>query len=262
METKKKMPIWKKILFGIGIFIALIFVLSLLFPIDYYKQGLDYYKKQDYKKAFSYFNRVASSDKNYNDAIDKIEQLKPIVDSINKAAEIAKNKKQESKDNIKTEKERAVDNSNSTNETKSSSTNGLKGVVGTSYDLGSLTYKVERVKFKKFIGGLYTLKKAGGIFLIITLTVINKEKEQIIIDNSYFKLVDENGAVYKYSLDASTTLEVTQFPGETFMGMTINPNVSKKAKVVFEVPTKKKNYKLIFQKPFSTEFLEFDMNEQ
>lgn len=139
--------------------------------------------------------------------------------------------------------------------------NSIQGLVGQSYDLGTISYKIERTKFKKFIGGAYTLNKADGIFLIISLTVTNKGQNQIIIDNSYFQLADESGAVYEYSPDATATLEVSGVGGETFWGMTINPHVSKKAKVIFELPTKNKNYKLIFNDPFSEKSLEVYMND-
>ena len=79
-----------------------------------------------------------------------------------------------------------------------SNNNSIQGLVGHSYDLGSISYKIERTKFKKFIGGAYTLNKADGIFMI-TLSVTNKGQNQVIIDNSYFQLADETGAVYEYS---------------------------------------------------------------
>ena len=106
------------------------------------------------------------------------------------------------------------------------------------------------------------MNKADGVFLVITLTVTNKDQKQILIDNSFFRLSDESGSVYDYSPDGTATLELTDFPGETFMGMTINPHVSKKAKVVFEVPTKKKDYKLIFVDPFSEEYLGINLSEK
>ena len=257
MDTKQKMPIWKKLLIGFGILIVILFTLPFIFPTDYYKEGIDSYNKQNFQKALYNFNNVKPEDKNYNDAISKIKELKPIVDSLNKQVELAKKEKQDNKEKKKVDETQP----NETKVGKESKENSIKGSIGQSYDLGPLTYKIERVKFKKFIGGIYTLNKADGVFLIITLTVTNKEQKQILIDNSFFRLVDEGGAVYDYSPDGTATLELTEFPGETFMGMTINPNVSKKAKVVFEVPTKKKNYKLVFSDPFSDEYLEIDMNE-
>lgn len=253
MDTKKN-PIWKKLLIGFGILIAILFTLPFIFPTDYYKEGIDFYNKQNYKKALYKFNNVKQEDKNYNDAILKIKEIKPIVDSLEKTEQLVKKDKQQKKEN-------SVTNTKDNRGENVESDKGLKGTIGQTYDLGALSYKIEKVKFKKFIGGLYTLNKADGVFLIITLTVTNKEQKQILIDNSFFKLLDESGAVYEYSPDATSTLELTEFPGKTFMGMTINPHVSKKAKVVFEVPTKKKAYKLVFTDPLTDEFLEIEMTE-
>ena len=268
MEQKPKMAIWKKVLIGIVATFSVLLILSKLFPINYYETGIDNYNKKNYKEALENFNNVESSDKNYKDAILKISEIKPIVDSLIKIEEIEKEKKQLEKNNSaksqekveakETEKESVDKTANSSIE--STKNEGLKGTVGQSYNVGSLTYKVERVKFKKFIGGLYTLNKADGVFVIITLTVTNKSHKEISIDNSYFKLTDESGAEYEYSPDGTASLELSQFPGETFMGMSLNPNVAKKGKVVFEVPSKKKNYKLVFTDPFSGTFLEIDMN--
>lgn|GEM_PF-4178641 len=219
-----------------------------LFPIDYYKNGLDYYNKEDYPSAFRNFSLVGPDDKHYKDATEKIKEIKPIIDSLNARKVNSDNTKQPSSEiEIKRESSKVE--------------NGIKGSIGKTYDLGNLEYKIERVKFKKFIGGLLTLTKADGEFLIISLVVSNKSKEQIIVDNSFFKLEDENGDTYDYSPDASMTLELTGFPGKTLMGMTINPQVSKTAKVVFEVPSKSKNYKLVFVDPTSDDNLEIDMKE-
>lgn len=256
MDTKQKKPIWKKVLIGLGIFIVVLFTLPFIFPTDYYKIGIDYYNKKNFKKALYNFNNVKLEDKNYNDAISKIKEIKPFVDSLNKQAEIAKKEKHVYKEKIQTENQSRDNKVGKENKEK-----GIKGTIGQSYELGSLTYKIERIKYKNFIGGIYTLNKADGEFLIITLTVTNKGQKQVLIDNSFFKLVDQSGAVYDYSPDGTATLELTEFPGETFMGMTINPNVSKKAKVVFEVPTKKKKYNLVFADPFSDDYLEIYMKD-
>jgi hypothetical protein len=257
MEQKAKMPLWKKGLIGVVIAVVSINVLVLLFPIDYYETGMDHYSKQNYKEALRNFNHVKQSDKNYTNAISKIKEMKPIVDSLVKVEAIEKEKI--AKKQLKqTEKEKS--NEIKTSATTSLKEGGLIGTVGQSYEVGSLTYKVERVKFKKFIGGIYTLNKADGIFAIITLTVTNKSHKEILIDNSFFKLTDESGAEYGYSPDGTASLELSEFPGETFLGMSLNPNVAKKGKVVFELPTKNKNYKLVFTDPFSNLFLEIDMN--
>ena len=274
MEQKKKMSIWKKVLIGIGAALGSLIILSNLFPVNYYETGIDNYNKKNYKEALENFTKVETSDINYKNAILKINEIKPIVDSIIKVEEIEKAKSIAAKNNSENQEEKIAPKEteiNTEKETKSESKQenmpideiskdkGLTGTVGQSYEVGSLTYKVERVKFKKFIGGLYTLNKADGVFVIISLTVTNKSRKEINIDNSFFKLTDESGAEYEYSPDGTASLEISQFPGETFMGMSLNPNVAKKGKVVFEVPSKKKNYKLIFTDPYSGTFLEIDM---
>lgn len=274
MEQKPKIAVWKKVLIGIVASFFGILILSKLFPINYYETGIDKYNKKEFKEALEDLSKVEPTDKNYTSAIAKITEIKPIVDSIINAENIEKAKQEKVKTEITEKREETketvkepvsetvtdVEENNAVNVKKNISEEGLKGTVGQSYEVGTLTYKVERVKFKKFIGGLYTLNKADGIFVIISLTATNKSKKTINIDNSYFKLTDESGAEYEYSPDATATLEISQFPGETFMGMSLNPNVAKKGKVVFEVPSKNKNYKLIFTDPFSGTFLEINMN--
>ena len=97
-QPKKKMSLVKKILIGIGIFFVSLIILSHLFPIDYYKDGIDYYNKQKYSEALHYLRNVSPDDKNYNDAIAKIKEIKPIVDSIEKSS---KRTKQAQQDNNK-----------------------------------------------------------------------------------------------------------------------------------------------------------------
>jgi hypothetical protein len=273
------MTILKRIAYGIILFFVGIFILMKLFPVDYYKNGMDNYNKLNYKEALTNFNNVESSDKNYSDAILKIKEVKPIVDSlerleaiekqavidqVEKEAELEEKKLAENKNENAVEAEVSITEPSkekvSVIEKTKAKPTGILGSVGQSYNVGTLTYKVERVKFKKFIGGIYTLNKADGVFVILTLTVTNRNKREIFIDNSFFKLIDQSGAEYEYSPDGTASLEMSDFPGETFLGMSLNPNVTKKGKVVFEVPTKHKEYKLIFSDPFSGTFLEINMN--
>ena len=100
-QPKKKKSIFKKILIGIGALIAFLILMAILFPLDYYKEGMDAYNKKDYKKAYEYLNNVKPEDKNYSDAIAKINEIKPIVDSLNLAQENAKAEKKAEKENAK-----------------------------------------------------------------------------------------------------------------------------------------------------------------
>lgn len=105
--AKHKTETWKKLLYIIpASLITLFFVIGLIGSIfmDSYKSGLDYYNKKDYVKAYEYFQMVKPEDKNYKDAITKISEIKPIVDSINTAKENEKLAEKQNKESIKEQK--------------------------------------------------------------------------------------------------------------------------------------------------------------
>lgn len=104
---KHKTDTWKKILYIIpSAFLILFFVVGIVGSslMDSYKTGLDYYNKKDYVRAYEFLQMVKPDNKNYNDAITKISEIKPIVDSINTAKENEQLAKKQSKENEKTEK--------------------------------------------------------------------------------------------------------------------------------------------------------------
>src|SRR5690606_1078457 len=81
---KRKTSTFKKLLYIIPASISTIFafililgtILSIAFPIDYYKKGLESYNKQDYKIAIEHFRKVKSNEENYEDALLKIKIAK------------------------------------------------------------------------------------------------------------------------------------------------------------------------------------------
>ena len=76
---------WKKLLYIIpAVFIIFFVIVGILGAIlmDPYKDGVDYYNKQEYLKAYNSLNMVKSDDPNYKDAILKMNAIKPIVDSL------------------------------------------------------------------------------------------------------------------------------------------------------------------------------------
>ena len=233
VKQKKKMSLWKKIVIGIVGFFILIIVLSQLFPIDYYKEGLDYYNKQNYSKALYNFNNVNPDDKNYNDAIAKIKEIKPIVDQ-QKASEKAEkqnrksnNKQQETQEPSQTQKT-AV-------ETETETTSYNK--IGDQVEIGNFSYVVNTASFSKSVGDEFIKETADGVFLIVNVTFRNNDKEEHTLDNSFFKLTDENGTEFESSTDGETALEMSGKP--TLFLKQCNPNITKKGFLIFEVPNKK-----------------------
>ena len=95
--AKHKTDSWKKVIYIIPAVLITLFVgLGTLGAIlmDNYKDGLDDYNKQNYVRAYENFERVSQSDENYADAIAKMNEIKPIVDSLKLSA---KNEKEATK---------------------------------------------------------------------------------------------------------------------------------------------------------------------
>jgi len=108
---KRKATSTKKALYIIPasllILFTLIGVIGAIF-IDNYKMGVDNYNKKDYISAYENFRMVKPTDPNYNDAINKIAELKPIVDSLELVKKEEKENarlKQELKKNAKQEEQ-------------------------------------------------------------------------------------------------------------------------------------------------------------
>lgn len=104
---KHKTDLWKKILYILpSSFFSILFIGAVVVAIfsDSYKTGLDHYNKKEYVKAYDSFQLVSSDDKNYKDAISKIKELRPIVDSIKKSEtlqNVSDNKKEKTEEHLK-----------------------------------------------------------------------------------------------------------------------------------------------------------------
>jgi hypothetical protein len=215
----------EKILLGFVIYFLILSIITVVWPINYYKKGVDYYRKQNYPAALKFFKKVSPSDENYAASVVKIKEIKPIVDSLNKAFNTkGKPVKQNSISNVY---ETLV-------------------APGKTYHLGALSYKLDRYTFKESVGGVYMARKVDDVFLIVRLRVTNEGRQQLIVDDSFFKLVDDNEVQYQYSPEATAAIDQLEFLGQTFLGAALNPQTTKKVKLVFEVPARKKVYRLVF----------------
>ncbi len=70
--------------------------------------------------------------------------------------------------------------------------------------LAILLIKLTHLYLKKVLRTEFSSKKADGIFLIVRLSLINNDKEEHTIDNSMFKLTDENGTEFESSDEGTT----------------------------------------------------------
>ena len=75
------------------------------------------------------------------------------------------------------------------------------------------------------------------IFLIVNLTFRNNDREEHTLDNSFFKLTDEDQTEFESSTEGSSTLEMSG--QETLFLKQCNPQITKSGYLIFEVPSKK-----------------------
>lgn len=86
----------------------------------------------------------------------------------------------------------------------------------------------------------YNGSNTQGKFIIVTIDVKNQGKEPEGVDSSYFVLVDINKNIY----EPDGTRDITYDGNEYFAMDTINPGLSHKGRVSFEVPKEVNKYYL------------------
>lgn len=117
--------------------------------------------------------------------------------------------------------------------------------VGEEVVVGKLTYKVNKVEKTQQVGDQYLNKKANGVFLVINVTVINKDKEARMIDTNMFKLAQGET---KY--DPSSEASIYANNDNQFFLQNVNPNISATGDVIFDIPADANGLKLIVQNNF------------
>ncbi len=120
-------------------------------------------------------------------------------------------------------------------------------------NVGNFTYSVDNVNFYRSVGNYFVKRNADGVFLVVSLRVMNRDNTEHSLDNSLFKLTDENGAEYEISIEGSTALELTGH--QTLFMKQLNPNIWKDGFLIFEVPRKNAN---LFYLHLSGGFLNLD----
>lgn len=116
--------------------------------------------------------------------------------------------------------------------------------VGQPLTVGDVTFTVSGVEDKTVLGDQYYSEKPtdGAVYKMIYMNIENKSKEALTVDSSFFNL-EVDGA--EYSPTTSTVLIE-----EMFFLEQINPNLSKKGTLIFEVPQGAGNMKLHVQTGF------------
>ncbi|MHB0881665.1 DUF4352 domain-containing protein [Paenibacillus sp. SEL1] len=114
--------------------------------------------------------------------------------------------------------------------------------VGEAVKVGSLTVTATKVSAKTKIGdNEYLQKTTEEKFIVINLAIKNGDKEARTLDSSMFKLIGTDGTEYEPMSDADMYVNK---PENMLFFAKINPGLTKKANIAFEVPKDSKGFKL------------------
>ena len=95
--------------------------------------------------------------------------------------------------------------------------------------------------FVFFVTGYELYKKSNEEkYLKVHLLVTNQSNEARYVVASLFRLIDEEGKIYEYSIDEGTNINL-RGENELFL-MQINPNIRKSGFIVFEIPKRKRYF--------------------
>lgn len=102
--------------------------------------------------------------------------------------------------------------------------------IGDTLKVGDVEFTVHGTSQASAIGGQFG-EKAKGKYLVLDVTVTNKGKEELLVDSSFFKLKADGK---EYESDTMASVYANQ--NTSFFLEKVNPDLSLKGKVVFDVP--------------------------
>jgi len=109
--------------------------------------------------------------------------------------------------------------------------------MGDSIQAGDFKWKITKSSTATEIGedlmGTFFGEKADGIFIILDVEVENTGNSANYLMDSYLKLVDDQGREFSPSTAAAIYLKPE---GSALMFEQVNPGITKKGKIVFDVP--------------------------
>ncbi len=228
LENIKKVKKSKKR--TMAIIVASPFIIILILLVVLFIIGLIKTQDPNYKMEMEAQKREKELKARQEEQLKKDKEQKIIAEEIEnkeKQSKIDKQKEQETLDNqIKNEQELI----------------NQQPRIKDEVSVGNFTYMVSEVLFKKTVGNSYIKKTADGIYLLINLGILNTSKESRTLDNSMFKLIDDNGIEFETSSDVTSTLELSGV--KTIFLKKCQPNIVTQGVLVFEVPDSKSIYNL------------------
>lgn len=88
---------------------------------------------------------------------------------------------------------------------------------------------------KDNVGNEYVKENAQGIFKIIEVSITNNQKDAITIDSNSFKLIDDKGREFTYSVEGQSSFDIATGNESLFL-KSLNPGLTLKSKIIFDVP--------------------------
>ena len=130
-----------------------------------------------------------------------------------------------------------VDSSGNTVDTKKDDKVGTKSnpvAVGETIELEGTRYTVKSAKTASTVGGEFFEEKAGGVYVIVELTIENTKDETKTFLSEAAKFIGGNDK--KYSTDDDGTVAAIGEDGEPLMFEDMQPDVPKTGVLVYDVP--------------------------
>jgi len=113
--------------------------------------------------------------------------------------------------------------------------------IGDEMQIGNLTYEVEGTDVRHTVGDKYINKKAKGQYLVVKVSVTNNDKDDRVIDNSIFQLVDKDGIIYEPDAEVDTYVN----DDSMFFYDKISPKLTKTGYIAFDIADPNVEYDLI-----------------
>jgi hypothetical protein len=88
----------------------------------------------------------------------------------------------------------------------------------------------------------FAIAEAQGVFKVVSITLTNNQKDAITVDSNSFELIDDQGRKFSASSEAQMALTVDD--KNSFFLKQVNPGLSAKGQVAFDVPADAKGFKL------------------
>ncbi len=108
--------------------------------------------------------------------------------------------------------------------------------IGDVAEAGDMTYKVISAKTAQSVGESFLAEKAKGTYLVVELEVTNNSNDSSLVTSSFFKLKQGEKV---YEADSVASLVANSADGnDSFLGEDLNPDLTMKGVVVFDVPEK------------------------